>query len=201
MSSTSRIGNGHAVADELRELLEEDLGGHLVLEILRSDVVGAQHLQVAVAADEHAVLDKRRILLHLLVDLARAHGQALITGRRQDEPLADQRLEDDLLQLDLLQEVVRKVAAAGVLVIRGLLLQRLLVLGEVDGLAVDPGDDVGRAADQVGNVESHERNDDEPQHPRQVADVAAHGVEHLKAYLRTGMNWQGSGSPPRKATG
>ena len=173
------IGDADAVADQLDELLREDLFRDLALELLERVVVGSQHLLVAVRSDEDTVLLERRELHDAFLHLAIADGEPLVPGRRQDQTLLDELLEHDLFELNLLQKIVRKLTAADLLVVRGLLLQRLLVLADADGFSIDAGNHVGRPADQGGDVEGNERDDDEPQHPGEVADVAAHCVEHF----------------------
>ena len=88
-------------------------------------------------------------------------------------------LDHHILQLHLLDEIIRQVALAQVAIVVDLFVEGFAVLSEGNDLAVDARYDVVRTSGkEIGKVQDDERCDHEPQRPGQTADVAAHLVEH-----------------------
>ena len=180
------LADRQPVGDRGAQLFDRDGAADGVFELGGGQrrALQAQQLLIALLADEIAVFLKRRhgedALPHFLV--ARLDAEPLGLGQRR--ALVHQRLQDLLIDAQLLEQLFAHVSA-----IRGTIgLQLRLVrppeFAGGDLMARHVGDGFPRrgvrprAPHELGDVENHERQHDEAETPFEPAAVLAHAIEH-----------------------
>ena len=142
--SSSLSGIDSQSVERRAQLLDRERAAHVVLEIGRRHrrVLHAEHLLVALLADERAVLLERRHREDALADFLVAHADAEPVGFGQRRALVHHLLQNLLLDAELLQQLLAHVRAVGVAIRLQLSLIRAPELAGGDFVAFDLGDGV-----------------------------------------------------------